>query len=43
VLKYGVHQARRGGLQAGDVMNSLPWGEFRIRLARRRRTGKGSG
>ena len=37
VLKYGVYQARRGGLESGDVMNALPWGEFRNRLARRRR------
>lgn len=42
VLKYGVNQARRGGLEAGDVWNTLPWGEFRRRLARRRRGAGGS-
>ena len=42
VLKYGVNQARRGGLEAGDVWNTLPWGEFRSRLARRRRGAGGS-
>ena len=42
VLEYGVNQARRGGLEAGDVWNTLPWGEFRSRLARRRRGAGGS-
>lgn len=42
VLKYGVNQARRGGLEAGDVWNTLPWGEFRRRLARRRRGAGGT-
>ena len=37
VLKYGVYQARRGGLSAADVMNTLAWGEFHRRLQRRRR------
>jgi len=37
VLKYGVYQARRGGLAAGDVMNTLAWSEFHRRLKRRRR------
>ncbi|MFN7806179.1 MAG: DNA polymerase/3'-5' exonuclease PolX [Planctomycetaceae bacterium] len=42
VLEYGVNQARRGGLEAGDVWNTLPWGEFRRRLARRRRGAGGT-
>jgi DNA polymerase (family 10) len=32
VLRYGVLQARRGGLAAADVLNALPWEEFRRRL-----------
>lgn len=29
VLQYGVFQARRAGLEAKDVANTLPWGEFK--------------
>lgn len=32
VLRYGVLQARRGGLTAADVVNTLPWEEFAGRL-----------
>ncbi len=35
-LRYGIWVARRGWLEAGDVLNALPWEEFRRRLARRR-------
>jgi len=28
VMRYGVLQARRGGLTASDVANTLPWGKF---------------
>jgi DNA polymerase (family 10) len=34
VLRYGVLQARRGGLTAGDVANTRPWKEVR-RLTRK--------
>ena len=29
VMRYGVLQARRGGLTAADVANTRPWAEFR--------------
>jgi DNA polymerase (family 10) len=29
VMRHGVQQARRGGLTAADVANTLPWDEFR--------------
>ncbi len=29
VMKYGVVQARRGGLTAADVANARPWAEFK--------------
>jgi DNA polymerase (family 10) len=29
VMQYGVQQARRGGLTATDVANTLPWADFR--------------
>ena len=29
VMQYGVLQARRGGLTAADVANTLPWDEFK--------------
>lgn len=28
VMRYGVLQARRGGLTAADVANTMPWGKF---------------
>lgn len=33
-LHYGVDQARRGWLEPGDVLNTLPWEELKERLAR---------
>jgi DNA polymerase (family 10) len=36
-LFYGVAMARRGGLEAKDVMNTLEWKELRKRLKRNRR------
>jgi DNA polymerase (family 10) len=29
VMRCGVLQARRAGLTAADVVNTLPWNEFR--------------
>jgi DNA polymerase (family 10) len=29
VMRYGVVQARRGGLTAADVANTRPWAEFK--------------
>jgi DNA polymerase (family 10) len=37
VLKWGVLVARRAWLQAGDVLNTLPFDAFRARLRRNRR------
>src|SRR5262245_8855938 len=37
VLNWGVTIARRGWLQAADVLNTLPFDEFRSRLRRNRR------
>jgi DNA polymerase (family 10) len=34
VMRYGVLQARRGGLTAADVANTRPWSEFRKLLER---------
>jgi DNA polymerase (family X) len=34
VMRYGVLQARRGGLTAADVVNTLPWSEFRKLIGR---------
>jgi DNA polymerase (family X) len=34
VMRYGVLQARRGGLTAADVVNTLPWQEFKKLIAR---------
>jgi DNA polymerase (family 10) len=34
VMKYGVLQARRGGLTAADVGNARPWAEFRKLIGR---------
>jgi DNA polymerase (family 10) len=34
VMKYGVLQARRGGLTAEDVANTRPWEEFRTLIDR---------
>jgi DNA polymerase (family 10) len=36
VMRYGVLQARRGGLTAADVANARPWAEFRQLLERSR-------
>jgi DNA polymerase (family X) len=36
VMRYGVLQARRGGLTAADVANTLPWDEFKKLLAAKR-------
>jgi DNA polymerase (family 10) len=36
VLQYGVHQARRAGLEAADVANTLGPDAFRQLLQRRR-------
>jgi DNA polymerase (family 10) len=36
VMRYGVLQARRGGLTAGDVANTRPWAEFKKFLDSRR-------
>jgi DNA polymerase (family 10) len=36
VMRYGVLQARRGGLTAADVANARPWAEFRKLLERSR-------
>jgi DNA polymerase (family 10) len=36
VLRYGVLQARRGGLTAADVANTRPWPEMKQMLARNR-------
>jgi DNA polymerase (family 10) len=35
VLRYGVIQARRGGLTAEDVANTRPWNEVRHMLGKR--------
>lgn len=35
VLRYGVIQARRGGLTAADVTNTRPWAEIKERIGRR--------
>jgi len=37
-MRYGVFQARRAGLTAGDVLNTLPYERFREALASRRAT-----
>ncbi|HTR96764.1 MAG TPA: DNA polymerase/3'-5' exonuclease PolX [Candidatus Acidoferrales bacterium] len=34
-MRFGVFQARRAGIEATDVLNTLPLREFRARLARR--------
>jgi DNA polymerase (family 10) len=34
VMRYGVLQARRGGLTAADVANTRPWAEFKKLLQR---------
>lgn len=31
-MRYGVLQARRGGLEAADVANTMPWLEIKKRL-----------
>ncbi len=36
VMRHGVRQARRGGLTAADVANTLPWEEFKRLLGSRR-------
>jgi DNA polymerase (family 10) len=35
-MEFGVYQARRAGLEAGDVANTRPLSQFRKLLARRR-------
>lgn len=40
-LRQGVWVARRGWLEARDVLNTLPWDELRRRLARRRHWAPG--
>lgn len=40
-LRYGAWVARRGGLEAGDVLNTLPVEELRRRLGRPRRWAAG--
>ncbi len=35
-LRYGIAQARRGWLEAGDVLNCLSWDALRARLRRNR-------
>jgi DNA polymerase (family 10) len=37
VLRYGVLQARRAGLTAGDVANTRPWKHIKQLLAKKRR------
>ena len=34
VLRYGVIQARRGGLTAADVANTRPWAEIKKLLGK---------
>jgi DNA polymerase (family 10) len=34
VMRYGILQARRGGLTAGEVVNTLPWSEFKKLIGR---------
>jgi DNA polymerase (family 10) len=36
VMRYGILQARRGGLTAADVANTQPWPEFSKLIAARR-------
>jgi DNA polymerase (family 10) len=36
LMRYGVEQARRAGLEAGDVLNTLPFAEFQAALQRDR-------
>ncbi len=35
VMQYGIKQARRGGLIASDIINTLSWKDFKQRLAKR--------
>ena len=35
-MQYGIDQARRGWLERGHVVNTLPWPQFRQWLSRRR-------
>jgi DNA polymerase (family 10) len=35
-MRYGIDQARRGWIEKGHVMNTLPWGQFQQWLQRRR-------
>ena len=32
VMRFGVKQARRGGLEPEDVLNTLPWSQFMAAL-----------
>jgi DNA polymerase (family 10) len=33
-MRYGVDQARRGWLEAGDILNTRPWPALKKLLAR---------
>jgi DNA polymerase (family 10) len=35
-MRFGVDQARRGWLEAADVLNARPWAELKAWLDRRR-------
>jgi hypothetical protein len=35
-MRYGIIQARRGGLTAGDVANTMSWAEFKKLIDARR-------
>jgi DNA polymerase (family 10) len=39
-LFYGVAMARRGGLEARDVLNTLEWKELKLKLKRQKRKAK---
>ena len=36
-MKYGVGQARRGGLEASDILNTRTWTELRKLIKKRRK------
>ena len=40
VMRCGILQARRAGLGAADVVNTLPWPAFRALLAAGKRPGQ---
>jgi DNA polymerase (family X) len=39
-MRYGIDQARRGWLEKGQVVNTLPWGQFQHWLKRRRASAR---